>query len=166
MMCDRCRNNEASVHLTEIIRGMHSEAHLCEKCAREIGFNTKISDLTSIIEENRITDDHMYLSCPRCGQGSDEFSENHILGCALCYSVFKEQIRVYLGSRRYSGNIPSNISTAMAHSDPASESECEPLPLDQLKTNLTLAVDEERYEDAAVLRDLIKDKEKICSGKD
>jgi hypothetical protein len=51
MMCDRCRNNEASVHLTEIIRGMHSEAHLCEKCAREIGFNTKISDLTSIIEE-------------------------------------------------------------------------------------------------------------------
>jgi protein arginine kinase activator len=145
---------------------MHSEAHLCEKCAREIGFNTKISDLTSIIEENRKNDDHLFLSCPRCGLSSDEFSENHLLGCASCYSVFKEQIHTFLGSRRYSGSIPLNSPAAMTHSDPTSESAHEPLPIYQLRTNLSLAIDEERYEDAAILRDLIKDREQICSGKD
>jgi protein-arginine kinase activator protein McsA len=54
----------------------------------------------------------------------------------------------------------------MTHSDPTSESAHEPLPIDQLRTNLSLAIDEERYEDAAILRDLIKDREQICSGKD
>jgi hypothetical protein len=30
--CDRCEN-EATIHITEIRRGLHSDRHLCETCA-------------------------------------------------------------------------------------------------------------------------------------
>ena len=165
MICDRCRNNEASVHLTEIIRGMHSEAHLCEQCAKEIGFNTKISDLSTIIEESKQSHGFEFISCPRCGVTSDDFNENHLLGCANCYTVFRDLIHSFIGKRQYIGNIPVNVIPVGSYaydmgSDPGL------LSIEQLKKNLSLAVMEERYEEAAILRDIIRDREKICSSKE
>lgn len=165
MICDRCRNNEASVHLTEIIRGMHSEAHLCEQCAKEIGFNTKISDLSTIIEESRQSHGYEFISCPKCGVTSDDFNENHLLGCANCYTVFHSLIQSFIGKRKYIGNIPVNgISVELYTNDMVSDPEI--LSIEQLKKNLSLAVIEERYEDAAILRDIIRDRENICSSKE
>ncbi|MDD5518734.1 MAG: hypothetical protein PHV98_05220, partial [Candidatus Omnitrophica bacterium] len=35
MLCDICKKNEATVHLTEIIDEQMNELHLCEECARQ-----------------------------------------------------------------------------------------------------------------------------------
>ncbi len=37
MKCQLCNNNEATVHLTEIINNKVSKLHICEECAREKG---------------------------------------------------------------------------------------------------------------------------------
>ena len=35
MLCDNCKVNQATVHLTEIVDEEMTELHLCEDCARE-----------------------------------------------------------------------------------------------------------------------------------
>lgn len=34
MLCDVCKQAEATVHLTQIVNGEKRESHLCEACAR------------------------------------------------------------------------------------------------------------------------------------
>ena len=36
MLCEKCRKNEAVIHVVKIVNGKKSEAMLCEKCAREL----------------------------------------------------------------------------------------------------------------------------------
>lgn len=35
MLCDKCRRNEASVHVTKIVNGVKYEQNLCAQCAHE-----------------------------------------------------------------------------------------------------------------------------------
>ena len=51
MFCERCKNNEATIHLSEVVKNMKSEVHLCEQCAREVGLNTKISNFSLTLPE-------------------------------------------------------------------------------------------------------------------
>lgn len=37
MLCERCKKNEANVHVSKNINGKATELHLCENCARESG---------------------------------------------------------------------------------------------------------------------------------
>ena len=37
MLCERCKKNEANVHISKNINGKATELHLCEGCARESG---------------------------------------------------------------------------------------------------------------------------------
>ena len=39
MLCDNCRENEATVRYTEIINGNKREMMLCEECSRKLGIN-------------------------------------------------------------------------------------------------------------------------------
>ena len=41
MQCERCKNNVATVHLTEIVKSQKTEKHLCEQCAKEEGYTIK-----------------------------------------------------------------------------------------------------------------------------
>ena len=37
MLCDICKENEAKVHLTQIVEGKMQKVDLCESCAKEKG---------------------------------------------------------------------------------------------------------------------------------
>ena len=37
MICDACKKQQATVHLTEIVNDQMTELHLCEVCANEKG---------------------------------------------------------------------------------------------------------------------------------
>ena len=41
MICQRCKKQPATVHLTEILQNEKRERHLCEDCAREEGVAVK-----------------------------------------------------------------------------------------------------------------------------
>ena len=151
----------ASVHLTQIINGKKAEVYLCEQCAQENNelslfapFNISdfFSDLLSIQDETLPT--HKYeqphMRCEKCGLTFDEFRSSGRLGCSNCYTKFDKRIapilrRIHNGVK-HTGKMPSNISPALRLNGEVAE----------LKTQLEKAISEERYEDAAKLRDKIK----------
>ena len=74
MFCERCKNSEATIHLSEVIKDMKSEVHLCEGCAREVGLNTKISNFSLSLPEmltflnvDEVTDYKDGKHCSTCG---------------------------------------------------------------------------------------------------
>ena len=40
MLCEQCKENEARVHLTQIVEQAVTHVHLCERCAAERGIET------------------------------------------------------------------------------------------------------------------------------
>jgi protein arginine kinase activator len=161
MVCERCQKKESTVHLTEIIKSVRSEVHLCEECAREIGFNSKISDLTSFIFSNQRESDIRKLVCPLCGTDAYEVTESSHMGCPVCYQVFASAVSVLSGDHYYAGKKPDNTGVVFNIHDIKNEyvKRDDSVSLDSLKRSLDEAIKDERYEDAAVIRDLIKEKE-------
>jgi len=77
MQCENCQQNDATIHLTEIVDGVRTEMHICEKCAQEQGIVVKtqipINELLSGLLASQSTDEDLLgssekkLSCPHCG---------------------------------------------------------------------------------------------------
>ncbi|MBP3322995.1 MAG: UvrB/UvrC motif-containing protein [Clostridia bacterium] len=102
--------------------------------------------------------------CPFCGTVKEDIKINKKTGCAFCFEVFsdiiEEEIKRKLGHVTYKGRVhgknqalvPVYRNNAIAVSS---------LSLNEAKKRLLeIAVKEERYEDAAILRDEIKELEK------
>ena len=74
MLCQVCNENDATIHLTEIVDGARSEMHLCECCAADQGVVIKsqvpINELLSGLLAAQPTDEELMgaseknLSCP------------------------------------------------------------------------------------------------------
>lgn len=173
MYCEKCRKNPATIHLTEIIKNVKSEVHLCETCAREIGLNSKLSnfslsvtDFLSFIEADSsddIREISQDINCLNCGLSPLELKRNMKAGCSECYHYLNDTIEKHLletqGAFKHCGKIPEN------YSQPYNTNSQEYVKYNFKKNNndigtlkklLDKAVDEERYEDAAIIRDKIK----------
>lgn len=159
MICERCHNIEATVHLTEIIKDVRSEVHLCESCAREIGFSSKISGISSLmtVSSGDFTDADGSV-CPLCGTDDLEISESGRAGCPFCYTVFDSAFNVLCGDAVYNGSVPLKRSEAVRER-PSAAVPRESSSLESLKRDLDTAVSDERYEEAARIRDLIRERE-------
>lgn len=174
MLCQNCNKNEANVRYTQIINGEKQEIFLCEKCSREMGignidFNIPISfssffgDLLENYSDTNFFPSIMKpeeLKCNECGMTFSEFIDNGKFGCANCYNVFSNKIDPILKnihlSNRYTGRKPillsKNIEINKSESNDNKNSEIE-----ILKEKLNRAVKEENYEEAAKIRDKIKE---------
>ena len=160
-LCQVCKKNRATIHLTEIIKNKKREIHLCEECASKKGvaFKTQqfsISDLLSGLVNTQAAQEIAKMSqvkCPICGLSYLDFRQHGRLGCATDYTVFKEGLIPLLekihGSDEHLGKIPNS-------SGEARETGRELL---ELRQTLRRAVDAENYEEAARLRDRIKEME-------
>ena len=138
------------------------EKHLCSDCAEKEGIAVKstipISQLledfvlqapSEEVEEYRpnIPD----ISCDSCGITFKEFRENGMLGCPNDYRVFSEMLRPLIaksqgGMTRHIGKIPEN----------ASENQQKESKIFRIRSELKEAIRHEDYENAANLRDRIK----------
>jgi protein arginine kinase activator len=170
MFCERCKNIEATIHLTEIIKDVKSEVHLCENCAREIGLNSKLSNFSLSIPEMLsfldINDVDEYAGggvCKTCGMSFVDYRRESKLGCPDCYQYLgdslKSVIAGYHGSGKHTGKHPSNPAGAIPDSYDKAARVYTRKSLDELKVMLNRAVFEERYEEAALLRDKIREQE-------
>ncbi len=169
MYCERCKKNEATIHLSEIMKDIKSEVHLCEQCAREVGLNTKISNFTLTLPEMLTflnVDDVNELQgkkrCATCGCDFIEYKTNGKLGCPDCYIYLADQLEPALvsfhGDLRHCGKFPLyNNSTENNEIKIPVVKNKNPDDLSRLQVELEDAVREERYEDAAVIRDRIKE---------
>jgi protein arginine kinase activator len=93
------------------------------------------------------------LTCPDCGITYAEFRNQGRLGCPHDYEVFAEPLAEVLekvhGATEHLGKLPHRAGADLT----------EQRQLMQLRRQLQEAVENEKYEEAARLRDLIKNKE-------
>ncbi len=160
MLCDICHKNPATVHLTEIVNDKVVEMHVCEACAQtkaqEINEQLSISDfLGGLLDIGEKKTKEQVLRCPSCGLSYADFKKKGRLGCANCYATFKHFLTPLLkkihSATRHVGKTPATIEKVV----PQASDEIE-----QLKKALERAIKTEEYEEAAKLRDKIKELEK------
>jgi protein arginine kinase activator len=168
MFCERCKKTEATIHLSEVIKDMKSEVHLCEGCARDVGLNTKISNFSLSLPEmltflnvDELTDYSDGKNCPVCGSGFMEYKKEGKLSCPECYNNLSEFLDPVLagfhGEKRHIGKFPVfNDENSYTHKTYKNE-KTDYDNRNELQSQLDTAVSEERYEDAAVLRDKLKE---------
>lgn len=178
MKCEKCNHNEATIHLTEIYQNIKSELHLCEKCARESGIQScvnnlsiPLSDALSLFDGQDAAHEKGNIYCRFCGQSLTEYQKTSKFGCPYCYVQFQFQLsfqlQMYYSYKGYFGNPPLHyiepnnnnlflVSAANAQQlDPEKE-------IEKLKKMLKFAIINEQYEEAAKLRDKIRELEKFC----
>ena len=184
MLCENCGKNEANVKYTQIINGVKKEMRLCEECAREqgitnmdfnmpINFSSFLSDIFDDYNDSgflpqiaKVND----LKCNKCGLTYDEFINTGKFGCQNCYNTFSDKIDYLVknlhGSSRHIGRKTKFIKANESLEDTQKklnenvesklENNSEESKLEKLKRELKIAIKEERYEDAAKIRDEIK----------
>jgi protein arginine kinase activator len=160
MLCDICGKHPATVHLTEIIDDQMSELHLCEECARQKSAQMEqqfgLSDLLAgMVETEKSTKEAEIVSikCPNCGLTYADFKKIGRLGCGECYSAFKKYLAPLLkrihGSNQHLGKSPKVARAAKKKPD-----------IQELRYKLQKAIEMEAFEEAAKLRDQIKELER------
>ena len=175
MLCDNCGKREANVRYSENINGRKKELNLCEECSKKIGitnvdFNMPI-DFTSFFGEfmeDFATPEFMpmfneikSLKCNNCGFTFDDIVNTGKLGCGNCYNTFEERlnpiIRKIQGANQHVGRIGKVIDNIIEQKlDNKLEQKNQNNQLEKLNEELKQAIKEERYEDAAKIRDEIK----------
>jgi protein arginine kinase activator len=157
--CQYC-SNPATVHLTDIVNKQKKELHLCQECAeKQQLINQKELNLPAILQTligqhvGQLSDELARLTCPACGIKYMEFRADGRLGCPHDYEAFRLGLEPLLlrihRSSKHVGKAPRQRERAATWQ----------AELVNLRQQLRTAVEAESYEEAARLRDLIRQKE-------
>jgi protein arginine kinase activator len=157
MLCMICKQNEAKVHLTQIVGDKMQKVDLCEECAKNKGVNDpagfSLADLLlglGASQEIAQSSTGEELKCPTCGFTQADFKKAGRLGCSQCYVTFAEGLESLLKSMHKGTKHMGKVPTALRHSRDLADR------LKQLQKRLEKAISEEDFETAATLRDEIK----------
>lgn len=149
--CDIC-SKLATVHLTQIVNGKIHKIDLCETCAKEKGVTDpngfSLADLLSSgVEAADLEAAHGELVCKQCGFTPEDYKKLGRLGCPSCYEDLAPMIAPMLSHMHkgihHVGKVPERTLARQASKHKVSD----------VKKKLQKAIEEERYEDAAKLRD-------------
>jgi protein arginine kinase activator len=159
MLCTICKEKPATVHLTQIVGDKMQKLDLCEDCAKTKGINDPTSfglaDLDLVLglgasQQIEQAAGGVELKCPRCGFTQADFKKSGRLGCPECYMTFAEGLSGLLKtmhkSTRHVGKAPEALRATRENAD----------RLKTLQIKLARAIKDENYEQAALLRDEIK----------
>ena len=162
MKCQRCIK-PATLHITEVLDDGHfEELHLCEDCAQKYLYEQsqpkKANPFipTAVEGPGEQSDEADYLNeryCEICGMKFVDFRNSGRLGCPHDYQAFVNELTPLLesihGSTRHCGKTPRRLPRNKQIQQ----------ELTRLKKQLHQAVVEEAYEEAAKIRDRIKNLE-------
>jgi len=168
MLCEKCHNKPATVHMQQIVNGQKTEMHLCQDCSTQMDspisiealFNGLLGSFLSMAVEkqsNQRPDVH-YEPCPTCGMTYDGFKNGGgKLGCEVCYTVFSRELDAILknvqASVKHEGKYPQKFGRGMFQEKEAV----------RLRALMRRAIEEENFEEAARLRDEVKDLESVIT---
>jgi protein arginine kinase activator len=163
-LCESCGAEQAVVHLVQIQDGAIAHTHLCQRCAQQAAedgpasvavvfampamlkglFGNVLASEKGRRESPPTLDDPV---CGVCGTTLDEVTESGQLGCAACYGVFAAQVEQAIASAHdsavYQGKLPRHLPAGL-------EGQREVVRLRRMLSEL---VDNERFEEAAGVRD-------------
>ncbi len=159
MVCQLCKQKEATVHLTQIVENQVKNVDLCEPCAKQKGVNDptgfSLADLLLGLGAGQEIEQAgeakgTELKCEACGFTQAELKKTGRLGCAECYSVFGDVLDTLLKGMhkgtQHKGKVPAAIRGLVTLE----------ASLSKLVVDLQSAVAREDFESAARLRDEIK----------
>lgn len=162
MDCDIC-GKKAKVHLTQLVGGQVKKMALCDDCAKEKG----VTDPTGFALAEMllgqppgkpptpvVTPAFSNLTgtrrCPDCGFTLEDLKRIRRFGCGTCYATFREEVNAMLRGmhkgHRHCGKVPAGLMELHERTQ----------RLEELRGRLDLAIAAENYEEAAGLRDEIR----------
>ena len=162
MLCERCKKNVATTHIRSVINGVAKEVHLCAECAAKEGVDSfgdnglsgMLSSMFGDVMSLGAASDKLRCKC--CGSTFSDIAENGKAGCPECYKTFYEEFLPYIkrvhGSAKHVGKIPGTVHK-ISDSDSGTDK------LQELKAELSKLVSEEKFEQAAQVRDKIREME-------
>lgn len=164
MLCDKCKKNTATTHLKRSVNGQTTEFHLCSYCAAQMGYlhNNGIVDmLASMFSESLLLNPaSSNVRCKTCGATFNDIASLGKAGCPNCYETFENELKSSLnnihGNVSHIGKKPNSSAFTVTESKPAPVKTNEQKEA-ELKQLLKKAIAEENFEEAAKLRDLIKE---------
>lgn len=164
MLCQICHKNVATIKVTQIINQTKKELSLCKSCAEKKGLTNPLASfpdlfsglLTGLFNESQFAIPQKISSntkCSGCGITYEEFQRRGLLGCGQCYGSFMEELKVLLrrihGSNKHIGDRPVNKRIYIHRPN-----------IEKLRSELQIAIEQEQFEKAAKLRDMIQDIER------
>jgi len=159
MKCQSC-SSPATVHMTDIVDGQKKELHLCQRCAEQQQLiKEQELNLPAILQTligqhvGQVTDELARLTCPACGIKYMEFRAEGRLGCPHDYEVFRLGLEPLLQRIHRAGR---HVGKSPRHGRRHAARQAEVV---ELRRQLRDAVDAERYEAAARLRDQLRERE-------
>ncbi|MDR2655205.1 MAG: UvrB/UvrC motif-containing protein [Oscillospiraceae bacterium] len=163
-LCERCKKKPASAYFRQIVDGVEKEMRLCQECAEEMG----IKQLGGIMNPFSSFDFGNILGqffgqtalggerktsgkrCSSCGSSFQDMVNTGKAGCAQCYKEFYGELlpsiqRIH-GKTEHIGKISRQAGLAAQREN----------LINSYKEELKKSIEEENYERAAQLRDMIK----------
>jgi len=157
MLCCICKEKEATVHLTQIAGDKMQKVDLCEECSKTKGINDpagfNLADLLlglGASQEIEQAAGGVELKCPRCGFTQADFKKAGRLGCPACYRTFADGLEGLLKSMHKGTKHVGKVPEGLRQNRDLTER------LKTLQKKLAKAVEDENFEQAALLRDEIK----------
>ncbi|MGE7545339.1 UvrB/UvrC motif-containing protein [Sporosarcina newyorkensis] len=164
MLCENCKELPATVVFKQETMNGTTERHLCDKCAfysQTFSFSPDQeplsiqqflahwlggSELLQGQKSNETLPDGP--KCPSCGLTFHRFLDIGKFGCATCYDTFREQLprvfaKLHNGNTNHGGKVPVSFNERFALKK----------QLEDIRTKMKEAVEAERFEEAAILRD-------------
>lgn len=166
MYCEDCNEKVANIYLTKTIQGKKMEKYICEDCAKKyqeqfgVVFKPQmnISNLLGSLFENELIPQmdnasHDGYKCKKCDMNNYKFAKEGRLGCSECFNYFGVQLEPLLkrlhGVTNHTGKIPKRMGGDLRLKN----------EIKLLREKLQIAVSKEEFEEAARLRDIIKELE-------
>ena len=148
MNCELCNNNEANVHYKQVVDGVVRELFVCRECAERDGVCMKtpagIFDmLLGGLDDDPVAEGVTELRCPVCHMRESDLKQEARVGCANCYSVFKDRL----------GGMIASMHTGTLHRGKTPQSVRIRLEVGKLERELKEMINAQRFEEAAAVRD-------------
>lgn len=165
MLCDNCGKREAVVAYTKMKESGMEVVHLCAQCAKDImsseldftnELNNKLGEFINEMMkfaggESSQIDETLNKLCPDCKKSLKDILESNEVGCEKCYENFEEEIESILLSLNLTSSHKGKIPKTAGEESVKKREEIE------LNTKLNVAIALEEYEEAAKIRDRLKE---------
>ncbi|MCC8015976.1 MAG: UvrB/UvrC motif-containing protein [Clostridiales bacterium] len=167
MKCQHCNKNEATTYIKRNINGKVTEMHLCSECAAKLGVMQEFGPESFFADSflgNLLGAGIPAMNiisgidrCEYCGSTFNDIVNSGKVGCSNCYSKFSDKLEPSIVKLHgNTSHIGKHLTYTQVDDEGEKAEEKQPDELTKLKNELKQAVKEQRFEDAAVLRDKIK----------
>ncbi len=157
MKCSNCGKNNANISYKQNINGEVTNLNLCESCAKKLGIFNSFDDIFTpmVLDFDYILPEE--VKCKNCGYTLSKYKSTGLFGCPSCYDTFKKEIdSMLLRIQGKNRNIESKNDRKIIKNVKEKIKNKKKSEIDDLKEELQRLIKEEKFEDAAIVRDKIK----------